>query len=101
RHEECGVIKACLARIVGLGAWVVLKMNECHAASAKHGAVFVAIEHGEPEHVAVEAAHSIEVAYLEPDRADMDRGAVREGRGGRRVRGVHGKVYRDFRPLAQ
>jgi hypothetical protein len=31
----------------------------------------------------------------------MERGAVREGRDGRRVRSVHGKVYRVFRRLAQ
>jgi hypothetical protein len=101
RHEKRGVIEACLAGVIGLDARLMLKMNESHAAGAKRSAVRAAIEHAEAEHVAVESGHSIEVTHLEADRADMQRGAAREGGSGRRIGGVHGQVYRDCRRLAQ
>jgi aspartyl-tRNA(Asn)/glutamyl-tRNA(Gln) amidotransferase subunit C len=89
RHEEGGVIEAGLARIVGLGAGLMLEVNERHATGPEHNAILAAIEHGEPKHVAVEATHAIDVTHFEADRPDMQRSAACKGRDGGRVEGIH------------
>src|SRR6266511_5771123 len=77
------------AVVVGLGVRPVLDLDERNAAGAERGALRAAIEHREPEHVAVIIGEPVEVAYLEADRADMQRGAARESGGGGGVGGVH------------
>ena len=52
-----------------------------HAAGAERRAVVVAVEHGEPERVAIEVGEPVEIARLQADRADVQRRAAREGRG--------------------
>ncbi len=84
------MIEARLARVVGFGVGPMLEMNERHPARTERSAVIGAIDDGEPEHIAVEVGEPVEIADLEADRADMERGATGEGRDGRRVRGVHG-----------
>src|SRR3984893_4891397 len=89
RHQERGVIESRAARVVGLGLGLVLEVNEPHAAGAERAGVLGAIEDREPEHVAVEAGHPVEVAHLETDRPDMERRATGEGGRGGRVWGIH------------
>ena len=67
----------------------MLEMDERDPAGTERGALPAAIEHGEPEYVAVIVGEPVEVAHLEADGADMERGAAREGRGGGGIGGVH------------
>ena len=90
RHQECGVIEARGARVVGLGVGAMLEMEERHVARAERRAVLAAVEHGKAEHVAVKAGKPGKIAHFEADRADMQRGAAREGGNGGGVGGVHG-----------
>ncbi len=89
RHEEGGVIEARLALIVGRSVAAMLEVNNGHPTGAERGAVVPAIEDTEPEYVTVEARYGFDVAHLEPDRADMERGAVGEGWDAGRVWCVH------------
>src|SRR4029453_14154565 len=67
----------------------MLEMEHRHGARAERRAVLAAVEHGKAEHVTVKSGESGKIAHLEADRADMQRGAAREGGGGGRVWGVH------------
>src|SRR5262249_23612213 len=67
----------------------MLKVNQGHPAGAERCALVCVVEDGEAEHVTVEAGHAFDLAHLEPDRADMERGAVGERRDAGRVRGIH------------
>src|SRR5262249_16890400 len=89
RHQEGGVIEPRAAGVVGLGVGPMLEVNELHAAGAERGGVVAAIDDREPEHVAIEGGDPVEVAHRKADRADMERRAAGEGRGGGRVWGIH------------
>jgi hypothetical protein len=89
RHEESGVIETRFALIVGRGVGATLEVNQGHGAGAERCALVRAVQHAEAEHVTVEAGHAFDLAHLEPDRADMERGAVGEGRDAGRVRSIH------------
>ena len=83
------MIEARLALIVGRSVGAILEVNNGHPTGAERGAVVPAIEDTEPEYVTVEARYGFDVAHLEPDRADMERGAVGEGWDAGRVWCVH------------
>ena len=83
------MIETRLALIVRPGIAAMLEVNERHPASAERCALVRAVQHVEPEHVTVEARNAFDVAHLEPDRADVKRGAVGEGWDTGRVRSVH------------
>ena len=59
----------------------------------------VAVDHLQADRVGVEIGQAGQVARLQPDRADAQRRAVREGDGGGGVRGVHGGGPFCSRPL--
>src|SRR5262249_42135583 len=101
RHEKSSVVEPGFPGVIGLGIGAVLEMHEGDTAGAQGGATFVLVEHRKPKYVAIEGGQAIEITDLEPDGADMQRGAVGEsGRGGG-VRGVHGALYRHFDQSAQ
>src|SRR5262249_8294475 len=62
---------------------------EGHPTGAERCALVRAVQHGEAERVTVEGGDAFDLAHLEPDRADMQRGTVGEGRDAGRVRGIH------------
>src|SRR5262249_25470017 len=89
RHEESGVIETRFAWIVGHGIGAMPEVNEGHPTGAERCALVRAVQHGEAERVTVEGGDAFDLAHLEPDRADMQRGTVGEGRDAGRVRGIH------------
>jgi hypothetical protein len=79
-HQESGVIESGFTRVVGLGGGRALEMQEGHVARAEGSAVLATVQHNKANRVAIKAGEPVEIAHLEPDRADVQRGAAREGR---------------------
>ena len=55
-------------------------MQEGYVARAEGSAVLATVQHNKANRVAIKAGEPVEIAHLEPDRADVQRGAAREGR---------------------
>jgi hypothetical protein len=83
------VVQAGLARVVGQRVGRVLQVQESAAAGAHPHPAGLALEHGQPDHPAIEIQHAVEVAHAEPEPADAQRRAARQAGEGGRVGGVH------------
>src|SRR5262249_54547536 len=75
--------------VVGLGVGPMLDVEDRDAAGAEPRSTVGALDHIEPEHVAVIARKLVEVARDQPDAADMQRRAARKGGYGGGIRCVH------------
>ena len=88
------MIEAGVRGSSGLAPGRCSRCEQGHAAGAKRAPSLLAVEHDEPERVAIEGGEPVEVAHLKPDRADMQRRAAGEGRRWPRGWGRPWELYR-------
>src|SRR5262249_37300992 len=92
-HQKRGVVKPRRLLIVRLGGGILLKLQQCSAASAQSGHFAVFTQNSQSDRICIVGDETLQIAHLHPNRTDVQRSLAREGWNGRWIGSVHGTLY--------